>query len=73
MTDRSVYRAGPDAGRGPLCVYLCMYGMWYCGELTKLCAYGFQFMFQVLPSSNGKARDNSRTHITSFSHFLDLL
>ena len=52
------------SGRGPLCVYLCMYGMWYFGELAKLCAYGFQFMFQVLRFSNGRARDDFMAHTT---------
>ena len=33
-----------------------MYGMWYLGELTKLCAYDFQFMFQVLLVPIGSAR-----------------
>ena len=32
--------------------------MWYVRELTKLCAYGFQFMFQVLPVRKGRARDD---------------
>ena len=40
----------PMTGRGPLYVD-CMYGMWYFGEITNLCAYGFQFMFQVIQFS----------------------
>ena len=69
MTDRSVYRAGLNVGRGPIkggadYVILCMCGMRYLGELTKTCANGFQFMFQVLRFSNGRARDDCREHTT---------
>ena len=46
---------GPDDERGP--VYADMFGIWYLGKLTKLYAYGFQYMFQVLLVSAGTARD----------------
>ena len=39
-----------------------MYGMWYLGELTKLYAYGFQFMFKVFPVPQGRASDDCRVH-----------
>ena len=32
----------------------CMYGMWYFGELTKLCAYGFIFKVSGTFGSKGK-------------------
>ena len=45
-----------ELGRGPLCV-IC-FDRQYLGELIKFCAYGFQFMFQVLQSPRGRARDD---------------
>ena len=51
---------------GPV-MYVVMFGMWYLGELTKLCAYGFQFMFQVLLVPRGRARDDCIAHTTWFS------
>ena len=39
-----------------------VYGMGYFGELTKLRAYGFQFMFQVLPDRRQRARDDRIAH-----------
>ena len=41
-----------------------MYGMWYFRELTKLRAYGFQFMCQVFLVSKVGAR--ARAHNTRF-------
>ena len=41
-------------------------GMRYLGELTKLCAYGFIFMFQVFPVPRRRARDNCIAHTTWF-------
>ena len=53
-------RVGPKAKRGSIpgrgLIYVDMYGMWYFGELAKLCAYGFQFMFQLLLFSKGRTR-----------------
>ena len=67
-------QAGPDMRvwvrpvshwAGPvMCLVTC--GMRYLRELTKLCAYGFQFMFLVLQFSNGRTRDDCRVHITCF-------
>ena len=74
---RSVYRAGLDAVWDPImggAYYMfIMYGMWYFGELTKLCTYGFQFMFRVLPVPQGRARDDCRAHTTLFRIFLILM
>ena len=41
-----------------------------CGSLerlTKLCAYSFQFWFQVLPLTRGRARDDFMALTTAFS------
>ena len=43
---------GPITGRGPL--YVIMYVILSFGELTKLCVYGFPFMFQVLLVPRGR-------------------
>ena len=56
--------SGEARGRVGAYYVFIMYGMWYFGELTKLCAYGFQFMFQVLRFSNGRARDDFMAHTT---------
>ena len=61
--------AGPNmrVWVGPI-MFLFMYGMWYFGEITKLCAYGFQFMFHILHDEKGRVRDDCRAH-TTFSAF----
>ena len=43
-------------------LYVVMHGMWHVRELTKLCAYGFQFWFQVLPVAEGRARGDRMAH-----------
>ena len=43
-----------QCGIGAQYVFI-MYGIWYFGELTKLFAYGFYFMFQVLLVRKGRA------------------
>ena len=43
-----------------------LYFVWYFGEPTKLCAYGFKFMFQVLQFSKEKAQDGCRAHTICF-------
>ena len=50
-------RVGLDIGQGPSMSFI-MYDMWYYGELTKLYAYGFQFMFQVLLVRKGRDQDD---------------
>ena len=59
MTDISVYRAGLDVGRAPMMggahYVFIMYDMWYFGDLTKLCAYGFHFMFSSTSILKGKS------------------
>ena len=45
---------------------LWLYVIGYFEELTKLCAYGFRFMFQVLQFSNERARDDCKAHTTCF-------
>ena len=51
-----------------------MYGCIVCGmmgELTKLCAYGFQFWFQVPLHLSGRSRQGSstsRTHDSAFEN-----
>ena len=44
--------------------YVNMYGMRCFGELTKIHAYGFEFMFQVLPDRRGRAQDDRIVHTT---------
>ena len=55
-----------DRARRLLGMAHCMfdiYGMSYFVGLTKLRAYGFQFMFQVLPDQKGKSSDRiTHTH-----------
>ena len=47
-------RVGLDDWAGPIiCFAMC--GMRYLGELTKLGAYGFHFMFKVLRFSKSKS------------------
>ena len=46
-----------------------MYGVRYFGELTKLRAYGFYFMFEVLSDRKGRARDDRIAHTMIFHLF----
>ena len=61
-----------DHGGNPWKLHVCcmiFYDHMLCGifrELTKLYAYGFQFMFQVLRFSNGRAQDDCKAHTTCF-------
>ena len=50
--------------RGPLCMLSdnCI-GMWYLGELTKLCAYDFKLNVAGLFSSMGRARCDCVTSV----------
>ena len=44
--------------------------MVFLGELTKLCAYGFQFMFHVLVVVKGRAWDDCITHTIGIPHMM---
>ena len=46
------------------------YGMWYFEELTKLCVYDFQFMFQVLSYLRGRARGDLIPHTMIVPHLI---
>ena len=46
-----------------LCFALMVFSL---GELTKLCDYDFQFMFQVLQFSNERVRDNHSAYTCVF-------
>ena len=56
---------GSMTGRGPMTGgSRYMFGMWYVGELTKLCAYDFQ----VLLFRKRRAWDDCIAHTTFFPH-----
>ncbi|XP_023762122.1 uncharacterized protein LOC111910516 [Lactuca sativa] len=61
-----------DKGQGGMaiiCMFhdnLCLYVVWYFGELTKFRGYSFQFMFQVLRFLIGRAMDDCRAYTTCF-------
>ena len=70
-------RAGPYAGQDPMMggahyMFIVCMVCGILGELTKLCAYGFQFMFQVLLVRRGRARADCIADTTLFHILYDL-
>lgn len=52
MSSEARWWVGPDVYME--CGIMGIYGMWYYGEVTKLCAYGLMFIVSGTSRSKGK-------------------